>query len=313
MLKLMDYLKSNCSEINFEDQIYFDKFENLFKSIANNDSVYFYNPSCKNTKKDILSIFEIIKHKNKKCLLLMINGDVDIPCIKEYWFDRDNIPYSDSLQADIEKNPLEFFLEMDLLNYIPKNCLIYCNSVIKKHKNLNMIPLGRDFKGKDIAKNFVVSENKKHLCYYNCSLPPKSIHWYGRIREYIYNNVKNKNYIICENMCLNFQRNINGLQFEKYYNNIVSSKFMLCPRGCGLDTYRMWDCLYLGCIPIVVKYDGYDDFNDMPILFVDKWEDYLNLTEDYLTNKWEEMVEKSYNYDKLKFSWWENKIRKELV
>ena len=88
---------------------------------------------------------------------------------------------------------------------------------------------------------------------------------------------------------------------------------MICPRGCGLDTYRMWDCLYFGCIPIVVKYDGYDDFNDMPILFVDKWEDYLNLTEEYLTNKWKEMLEKSYNYDKLKFSWWENKIRKELV
>jgi hypothetical protein len=51
----------------------------------------------------------------------------------------------------------------------------------------------------------------------------------------------------------------------------------------------------------------------MPILFVDRWEDYLNLTHEYLKNKWQEMLEKSYNYDKLKFSWWENKIRKELI
>ena len=88
---------------------------------------------------------------------------------------------------------------------------------------------------------------------------------------------------------------------------------MMCPRGCGLDTYRMWDCLYLGCIPIVVKYEGYADYSDLPILFIDKWEDYLNITEDYLENKWKEMVEKNYNYDKLHFSWWQNKITNECI
>ena len=79
---------------------------------------------------------------------------------------------------------------------------------------------------------------------------------------------------------------------------------MMCPRGCGIDTYRMWECLYLGCIPIVVKYEGFEDFSDLPILFIDKWEDYLNIGSKYLEEKYNEMIDKDYNYDKLKFSWW---------
>jgi hypothetical protein len=88
---------------------------------------------------------------------------------------------------------------------------------------------------------------------------------------------------------------------------------MVCPRGCGLDTYRMWDCLYLGCIPIVVKYEGYSDYTDLPILFVDCWKDYLNLNETYLNDKWSEMLDKNYNYDKIRFSWWINKFKKDIL
>jgi hypothetical protein len=313
MNTVKDFINSNGSLIDKSDYIYFYKFENLFTKLNNNYNIIFYKPEWKNTKKHLLDIFNHFDKLQIKCLLLMTNGDVDIPCIKQEWFDQDNILYSEEKQKFIEQLPLDSFLELDMLNNISPKCTIYCNSVIKKTNNLNMIPLGRDFKGEKEAYNFFDLNNKNCLCYYNCSIPPKSIHWYGRIREHIYHGIKNKNYIVCENVFPNTGRNINIQSFINYYNKIASSKFMICPRGCGLDTYRMWDCLYFGCIPIVVKYDGYDDFNDMPILFVDKWEDYLNLTEEYLTNKWKEMLEKSYNYDKLKFSWWENKIRKELV
>jgi hypothetical protein len=54
----------------------------------------------------------------------------------------------------------------------------------------------------------------------------------------------------------------------------------------------------------VVKYEGFKDFSDLPILFIDKWEDYLNIDSKYLEEKYNEMIDKDYNYDKLKFSWW---------
>lgn len=312
MNTLNEFINLNGSLINKNDHLYFYKFEKLFSSLNNNHNIIFYKADWKNTTKNLKDIFTHFSQIKNKCLLLMTNGDVDIPCIKQMWFDQDNISYSEHLQSSIDSTPLEDFLELNLLKHIPKNCFVYCNSIIKKTDNLNMIPLGRDYKGETETNNYFDLSNKINLCYYNCSVPPKSIHWYGRIRKYIYNGIKNKNYILCENIAPNNGRNIGNQSFINYYHKISSSKFMICPRGCALDTYRMWDCLYMGCIPIVVKYEGYSDFCDLPILFIDKWQDYLDLSEEFLKNKWNEMLEKPYNYDKLKFNWWENKIKKEM-
>jgi hypothetical protein len=310
MNSLINFINSNGSYVDKNDNIYFHKFEKLFLNLNNNHNIIFYKANWKNTKNDLVSIFNHFSNIKNNCLLLMTNGDVDIPCIKQEWFDQDNISYTDQFQDKIESFPLEYFLQLDILNKIPKNCNIYCNSVIKQHDKLNMIPLGRDFKGEQEANlNFNLND-KNILCYYNCSIPPKSIHWYGRIREHIYNDIKNKNFITCENIFLNNERNIGNTSFINYYNKIASSKFMICPRGCALDTYRMWDCLYLGCIPIVVKYDGYKQFEDLPILFIDDWKQYKYLTQEQLENTWNIMLEMVFNYDKLKFSWWKDKIKK---
>jgi hypothetical protein len=49
-----------------------------------------------------------------------------------------------------------------------------------------------------------------------------------------------------------------------------------------------------------------EEFSDLPILFIDKWED---ITEEFLLKKYEEIIKKEYNLDKLKFSYWRKKIR----
>lgn len=310
IFSLRDFLNNNCF-IKKEDHLYNYKFETLFENLKNNLNILYYKPNWSNTKKDLIQIFANLRQYDKS-FLLMTNGDVDIPCIKETWFNQDHIPFSEQLQTEIENKNLNDFLELDLLDLIPSNCTIYCNSVIKKTNNLNMIPLGRDFKGEPFSNNFVPNFKKINLCYYNCSIPPRSIHWYGRIREYIFKDAKTKNYILCENIFLNNGRNIGKQSFENYYQQIASSKFMICPRGCGLDTYRMWDCLYYGCIPIVVKYEGYQDMNDLPILFVNNWKEYFSLSENYLNDAWDKMLDKKYNYDKISFNWWKNKIEKDI-
>jgi hypothetical protein len=250
---------------------------------------------------------------NGRKLILSVNGDTDIPCIKKEYLLQDSIPYTEEKQRQLESLPLNHFLENGIFDNVPSDLQMYCHSVIKKTPNLNMIPLGRDPKGKSVSSSieFTMVE-KEILCYYNCSTPPLSIHWHGRIRSYIYEGLQNSSFVKMEHVGLNQNRDLGESTFYNYYETISKSKFMICPRGCGLDTYRLWDCLYLGCIPIVVKYEGYQDFEDLPILFVEKWEDYLTLTEDYLNQKYLEMIDKIYNYDKLKFSWWENLISSDL-
>ena len=64
----------------------------------------------------------------------------------------------------------------------------------------------------------------------------------------------------------------------------------------------------MGCIPIVEKYEGYQQFEDLPILFIDSWKQIEYFTEDYLENKWKSMLEQDYDYNKMRMSYWENKI-----
>ena len=59
------------------------------------------------------------------------------------------------------------------------------------------------------------------------------------------------------------------------YNKTLESRYALCPRGCGMDTHRFYECIYLGCIPIVVRTHTVFDrlYAAFPCLVVERWED----------------------------------------
>jgi len=103
--------------------------------------------------------------------------------------------------------------------------------------------------------------------------------------------------------------NKRGLTWQEYYEDIASHKFVLSPRGNGVDCHRTWEALYLRTIPIVKKSTCMNEFKELPILYVDKWEDlgYINLQE-----KYEEITSKKYDLGKMKISYWEDQIRDSL-
>lgn len=39
----------------------------------------------------------------------------------------------------------------------------------------------------------------------------------------------------------------------EFFGRLCTSKYCLCPEGNGLDSYRILECLYLGCLPIIVS------------------------------------------------------------
>ncbi len=92
---------------------------------------------------------------------------------------------------------------------------------------------------------------------------------------------------------------------RRFLQDIYRSKFVLCPRGNGIDTHRLWETLYMRSIPIVKRHLTHKGLEDLPILFVDSWDE---VTEDYLEFKWLEMASRSWNFEKLKMSWWKNYI-----
>ena len=64
-----------------------------------------------------------------------------------------------------------------------------------------------------------------------------------------------------------------------FLQKVRNHSFVLCPRGGGVDTHRLWETLYMGSIPIVKRDIAHAAWQDLPILFVDSWDE---VTEDRL-------------------------------
>ncbi|AGE51387.1 exostosin [Paramecium bursaria Chlorella virus CvsA1] len=92
---------------------------------------------------------------------------------------------------------------------------------------------------------------------------------------------------------------------RKFLEDIYSHKFCFAPRGNGIDSHRLWESLYLRTIPIVKKCVAMEQFYDLPILFVDNWD---NITEEYLNEQYDIIMNKDYNLDKLKIDYWYQQI-----
>jgi len=90
-------------------------------------------------------------------------------------------------------------------------------------------------------------------------------------------------------------------EFKMFINSAINSKFCLCPRGYGLNSFRLYECMQLGCIPVIITNKFY-----LP------WEDELNwndfsvlITENDLPNL--ENILRSYSDEKIEYM--RNKIK----
>ena len=100
--------------------------------------------------------------------------------------------------------------------------------------------------------------------------------------------------------------NIHGLAYERYCDSILNHAFNVSPRGNGLDCHRTWETLYLGRYPVMRRMYSLERlYADLPVVFVDCWED---VTREYLTRQAAAFAGRTFNYDKLKFSYWQKYV-----
>lgn len=92
---------------------------------------------------------------------------------------------------------------------------------------------------------------------------------------------------------------------KKFLKDIKAHHFVLCPRGNGVDTHRLWETLYMGSIPIVRRNIAYEEFYDLPICFIDDWSE---INEDFLEKEKTRINSNNYCLDKLKISYWVDRI-----
>lgn len=291
-MKIQEYIQSP-NFINQSNVFTLAKYIHLVKSCGLGTFVPLSEDMLEH--QDIHAIFK--QYTNK--ILFIINPDIDFPPPrKPYSYDK----YFNKDALPVNYTEIDYYdkIDTELLDIIKRNNLrVICHAVSINHPNITMVPLScfhhfNHFHLKTYEKTI--------LCYANFGLACDR--WFGNPRNIVYQDIQKLPFVICDNI------GANGRHFhhDYYYDKIARSKFAICPRGCGIDSYRIWDCILLGCIPIVEKYDGMEQFNDLPILFVDSYMDYGKLTEEYLNTVYQEFQQRDFNYEKLLYSYWAYRV-----
>jgi hypothetical protein len=94
--------------------------------------------------------------------------------------------------------------------------------------------------------------------------------------------------------------------YPEYLRDLATYKFVISPHGTGLDCYRTWEALMLGCIPIVKKSCLDVLYEGLPVLIVDDW---AQVTQEFLEQKYQEMSQQKYHLERLHIDYWIRLIR----
>lgn len=94
---------------------------------------------------------------------------------------------------------------------------------------------------------------------------------------------------------------------KEYWRMLARSAFAISPRGNGIDCHRIWECLYLRTVPVLIDHPCFSDFKHLPILFINDWNE---VTIDFLREqygKFKDMFNEPIK--ELDIKYWEDEIR----
>lgn len=162
--------------------------------------------------------------------------------------------------------------------------------------NTKLIPIPIGFENKKWEKVFgpktkyinQVSKNTKEptgLVYFNCNQDTNF-----KDRKECFDFSINTSYVNIDEP---------NLSYIDYLNRIQQHKFILSPKGNGLDCHRTWEILKLQRIPILKRQGQLERlYANMPVLFVDNWNDInqLNLSDIYYNYKFLNQEYLNMNY-----------------
>jgi SAM-dependent methyltransferase len=164
----------------------------------------------------------------------------------------------------VHNKHIDILENKNLIKWFGMNCHI-------EHPKLQPIPIGIANEkwphgNKDILAEIINTDiPKTNLCYSNFDITTNPSR-----RPGIYNTIKNKSFIDCENA---------KISYKEYLTKLKKYKYVISPPGNSIDCHRIWEALYLGVIPIVEKHTALKYYEDLPILVVDSFD---NLTAESL-------------------------------
>lgn len=191
---------------------------------------------------------------------------------------------------------------MDEAYIIPNNVICWWTMNVDMFNNkMQSIPIGVEndrwftalCKKEKMEAKLSTPKQLRNLVYMNHNVktnPEK--------RTFLYSQFKRTDWVTSVAGC-------NGKGFDEYLDNVYNHMFVICPEGNGIDTHRTWEALYMNTIPIEVRNYNNQYYQDLPICFVNNWEE---LTEDFLKAEYIRIKSSDWNLQKLSFNYWKEQI-----
>ena len=189
---------------------------------------------------------------------------------------------------------------------VPQNVArLYANNVANHgaDDSVHFFPMGRDWRAfrsgeiPSVQQTVLQGTERSILCYgafnttscYYPHDPECSRRVFGRV-------LQDKPWVTWQ---------VERLDRPAFFATLERCKFVLCPRGNGIDTFRFYDAMYAGAIPIVVGEPYHVAFEHVPILFVESPQHLDALTEGFLLAEYERLapMRRAY-YAVLDFDTW---------
>lgn len=106
--------------------------------------------------------------------------------------------------------------------------------------------------------------------------------------------------------------NLYGMHNQEvsFYEQFAESKFVLCPPGIGHDTYRHWEVILMGSIPIFETNPGFDRaFKGLPVLIVQSFSDVTPELLEVVYSNYTQRARELFDFRSLAVDFWEGLIR----
>lgn len=183
---------------------------------------------------------------------VFINGDY----IHEY---RNRVPFIQTKFFNIVVHNSDNSFTPDTMHLLPCAKHVYAINTTFSHPKLTTIPIGFVDRQLPFLETF---QNP------NCERDIE-----------IYMNFTIGTNTVKRNECvLAFQDdprvvNRTNLSVPEYYADLCRSKFVLCPEGTGIDTHRVYEALFCGATPVVLRNSLCHLYEKLPVCIVDSWKD----------------------------------------
>jgi len=162
------------------------------------------------------------------------------------------------------------------------------NEIRETHDVLNILNCGKLLKW--FGQNICFDHEK--LCFLpiglaNSQWPHGNLSAFHNIRfsstsktNDVYFNFNIQTNVIKRQPCFDILKNklqwLDTIDPIENHKRLSTFRFCICPDGNGMDTHRLWECLYLNVVPVVIK----NEFTcllvkqNIPLVVLDSWENF---------------------------------------